>query len=61
MRLNVRLAEHFITFCNKFKKFNNTEAGMLDTIYQMILKLLLNCVFGMKSSRFCHIVKAFIK
>ena len=25
-------------FCNKFNKFNNTRARMLDTIYRMTLK-----------------------
>ena len=27
-------------FCNKFNKFNNTEAGILDSIYDMTLRLL---------------------
>ena len=27
-------------FCNEFKKFNNTRARMLDSIYHMKLKLL---------------------
>ena len=27
-------------FCNEFNKFNNTGAGMLDSIYHMTLKLL---------------------
>ena len=27
-------------FCNKFNKFNNKGAGMLDSIYYMRLKLL---------------------
>ena len=27
-------------FCNKFNKFNNTRARMLDSIYQMTLGLL---------------------
>ena len=27
-------------FLNKFNKFNNTGAGMLDSIYHMALKLL---------------------
>ena len=26
-------------FCNKFNKFNNTRARMLDYIYQMTLRL----------------------
>ena len=29
-------------FRNKFNKFNNTGARMLDSIYHMILKLFLN-------------------
>ena len=40
-------------FCNKFDKFNNTEARMLDSIYHMTMKLLKNCILGMKTSRFC--------
>ena len=32
-------------FCNKFNKSNNTGAQMLDSIYHMTLKLLLNCIF----------------
>ena len=28
------------SFCNKFNKFNNTRARMLDSIYQMTLGLL---------------------
>ena len=27
-------------FCNKFNKFNNTRARMLDSIYHMTLRLL---------------------
>ena len=27
-------------FCNEFDKFNNTEARMLDLIYQVLSKLL---------------------
>ena len=37
----MRLAEHFISFFyNKFNKFNNTGARMLDSIYHMQLDLL---------------------
>ena len=32
-------------FCNEFNKFNNTGAGMLDSIYHMTLILLKNCIF----------------
>ena len=35
-------------FCNKLSKFNNTKARMLNYIYHMTLKLLLNLIF-------CHI------
>ena len=40
-------------FCNKFNEFSNTVAEMLDYIYHMILKLLLN-TFCVKMLRFCH-------
>ena len=36
-------------FCNKLNKFNKTRAGMLDSIYQMILRLLRNLIFAVKS------------
>ena len=48
----MRLAEHFFAFCNNFDKFNNTGARMLDSIYHMTLKLLLNHA---KMLRICHI------
>ena len=32
-------------FCNKFNKFNNTGAQMLDSNYRMTLKLFFNQVF----------------
>ena len=44
----MRLAEHFISFCNKFNKFNNTRARMLDSIYHMTLRLLLNLISAVK-------------
>ena len=34
------LASILSLFCNKFNKFNNTGAQMLDSIYHMTLKLL---------------------
>ena len=37
-------------FRNEFNKFNNTGAGMLDSIYHMTLKLLKNHIFGVKTS-----------
>ena len=36
-------------FRNKFNKFNNTGARMLDSIYHMTLKLLKSCIFGIKN------------
>ena len=42
--------------CNKFNKFNNTGERMLDSIYHMTLKLLKNHIFGVKLSRFCHVL-----
>ena len=39
-------------FHNEFKKFNNTGAQMLDSIYHMTLKILKKCFFGVKTSRF---------
>ena len=43
-----------LLFCNVFNKFNNTQARMLDSIYHMKLRLLKNCIFGVKTSIFCH-------
>ena len=40
-----RLSIILSLFRNKFNKFNNTEAHMLDSIYQMTLKLIKNCIF----------------
>ena len=39
-------------FRNKFNKFNNTVALILDSIYHMTLKLTKNHIFGVKTSRF---------
>ena len=36
----MRLAQHLIFFSNEFNIFNNTGAQMLDSFYQMTLKLL---------------------
>ena len=38
-------------FCNEFNKFNNTGVLMLDSIYHMILEVLLNRIFGVKTLR----------
>ena len=43
-------------FRNEFDKFNNTGARMLDSIYNMTLKLLKNQIFGVKTSRFCRLL-----
>ena len=43
-------------FHNKFNKFNNTRVGMLDSIYHLTSKLIKNHIFGMKTSRFCHLL-----
>ena len=36
-------------FCNKFNKFNNTRAQMLDSIYHMTLRLLWNLISAVKT------------
>ena len=36
-------------FCNRFNKFINTGARMLDSIYHMTLRLLRNLISGIKS------------
>ena len=43
-------------FRKEFNKFNNTGARMLDYIYHMTLKLLKNHIFGVRTSRFCHLL-----
>ena len=34
---------------------------MLNSIYYMALKLLTNHIFGMKTSRFCHLIRRVVK
>ena len=41
-------------FRNEFNKFNNTRARMLDSIYRMTLRLLLNLISAVKTLQFCH-------
>ena len=41
-------------FRNEFDKFNNTGAQILDSIYPMTL--IINRIFGVKTSRFCHLL-----
>ena len=43
-------------FRNEFNKFNNTGARIIDLIYHMTLKILKNCIFGVKTSRFSLIL-----
>ena len=38
-----------LLFRNKFNKFNNTGAQILDSIYHMTLKLIKNRIFGVKT------------
>ena len=42
-------------FLNKFNKFNNTKARMLDFIYHMTLRLTWNLIS--KTLYFCHCVR----
>ena len=49
-----------LLFRNEFNKFNNTGARMLDSIYQMTLKLIKNPIFGVKTSRFRHRLRSVI-
>ena len=39
-------------FRNKFNKFNNTRARMLDSIYHMTLRLLWNLISAVKRYNF---------
>ena len=49
------------SFRKEFNKFNNKGAQMLDSFYHMTLKWLKNNVFcGMKTSRFCHLLRSVI-
>ena len=41
-------------FCNEFNKFNKTWARMLDSIYQMTLRLLWNLMSALNTLYFCH-------
>ena len=48
-------AHVLLNLLNEFNKFNNTGAGMLDSIYHhMMLKSFFNHIFGVETSRFCH-------
>ena len=43
-------------FRNSFIKFNNTGAGMLESIYQTTLKLLKKHIFDVKTPTFYHLL-----
>ena len=43
-------------FRNKFNKFNNTGARLLNSLYHMTLKLYKNHIFDVKSSRLCQLL-----
>ena len=45
---------------NGFNKFNNTGTRMLDSINHMTLKSNKKCIFGVKISRFCHLLSNII-
>ena len=49
-----------LVFRHEFNKFNNTRAQMLDSIYHMTLKLIKNHIFGVKLSRFYHLLRNII-
>ena len=49
-----------LLFRNEFNKFNNTGARMLDPTYHMTLKSIKNCIFGVKTSRFCNLLRNII-
>ena len=44
-----------LLFQNMLKKFNNTGATMVDSVYHMTLNLLCNHVVEVKMLKFCHI------
>ena len=50
------LSSILLLFRNKFNKFNNTGALMLDSIYHMALKLLKNHILGGKTTIYCHLL-----
>ena len=44
------------SFRNEFYKFDNTRTRMIDSIYYMTLRLLLNLFLIVKKLQFCHYV-----
>ena len=49
------LSNILLLFRNEFNKLNNTGARMLDSIYDMTLKLLKNRFFSLETLRFCYL------
>ena len=49
----------YLFFRNEFDKFNNTRVRMLDSIFHDI-KILKNCIFGVKTSIFSLILRNII-
>ena len=53
-------AHVLLNLLNKFNKFNNTRAQILDSIYHLTLRILSNLISGVKEKlhdvRFCHYV-----
>ena len=45
---------------NEFNKFNNTGARMLDYIYLGTLNSLKNRIFGVKTAKYCHLLRKVI-
>ena len=48
-------------FRNRFNKFNNIGARMLDSIYHRTLQLFKIHIFVMKTLRFCHLLHKVIR
>ena len=46
------LSSILFLYRNESNNFNNTGARMLDSVYHMLLKLLKNCIFGVKRQDF---------
>ena len=44
-------------FRNEYNTFNKTGARMLDSIHHMTFKILKNRIFGVKMSRFYHLLR----
>ena len=48
-------------FRNEFNKFNNTRARILDSIYHMTLKLLLNLISDVKSYNYVFLYATLLR